>query len=211
MLILASQSPRRAELLKQAGILFQVLPSNVKEILGPGSPAQKAERLALKKAEDVARRLRQKGHSSGQVLGADTLVVLGRKILGKPRHARDAARMLRALSGRAHEVITGIALAPLDGGKSWKGSERTKVWFRKLSPGDIEDYIHSGEPMDKAGAYGIQGKAAVFVKKISGDYFNVVGLPLSRLVYKLKAMEGKDADSDRSHPWPKLQSKPQIF
>jgi len=183
--ILASQSPRRKELLSQLGIRFSILPSRAKERFGKGTPSAQARRLAVEKAEEVVRRLHQRGETKGWVLGADTIVVKSGKLLGKPRNAAEASRMLRLLSGATHEVITGLALLPLGLGKPWIAHESTKVSFRRLSEPEIADYVASGEPMDKAGAYGIQGKAGVFVKRISGDYFNIVGLPMAKLWMKL--------------------------
>jgi septum formation protein len=186
-LILASQSPRRKELLAHLGVRFQVLPSRAQERFGKGSPAFQARRLAREKAEEVVARLRKRGESQGWVLGADTIVVKSGRLLGKPKNESDAARMLRLLSGGEHGVITGLALLPLGQGKPWIAHELTRVSFRKLSPAEIADYVMSGEPMDKAGAYGIQGRAGAFVSGIRGDYFNVVGLPLAKLAVKFSA------------------------
>jgi septum formation protein len=180
-LILASQSPRRKELLELLGLRFSVLPSRYQERFGKGSPAVQARRLAMEKAQEVARRLGRRGERKGWVLGADTIVVRSGKLLGKPKNVADAGRMLRLLSGSRHQVITGLALLPLGEGAPWAGHERTTVSFRALSEDEIKDYVRSGEPMDKAGAYGIQGRAAAFVTKIHGDYFNVVGLPIAKL------------------------------
>ena len=186
-LILASQSPRRKALLAQLGLRFQVLPSRAIERFGKGAPAVQARRLAREKAEEVVRRLRRRGESKGWVLGADTIVVKSGRLLGKPKSEADAARMLRLLSGATHSVITGLALLPLGEGKPWIAHELTRVTFRRLSAGEISAYVAGGEPMDKAGAYGIQGKAGAFVRGIRGDYFNVVGLPLAKLAVKLAA------------------------
>src|SRR3954471_14462741 len=167
-LILASASPRRADLLRSAGIPFTVDVANISEELAPGeSPVQHAERLAQEKAGVVAKR-----NPGKVVLGADTIVVVDDQILGKPRDAADAARMLRQLSGRNHEVITGVCLAFLETGnrKLETLSERTKVYFNKLSSDDIQNYIETNEPMDKAGAYAIQGIASRWITKIEGDY-----------------------------------------
>lgn len=179
-LVLASASPRRAELLRQAGIPFTVAPSGVTEeeeayaaILPPG---EMARHLALAKARAVAGRL-----ASGLVLGADTVVFCRGEHLGKPRDADGARRMLAALSGAEHAVCTGLALVEAPAGRLESDFEETRVWMRTLETELIEAYVATGEPMDKAGAYGIQGKAAIFVEKIEGCYFNVVGLPLSRL------------------------------
>jgi septum formation protein len=181
-LVLASASPRRAELLRSAGIPFTVDVADIAEDAIAGeSPVQHAERLAQEKAEVVAKR-----NSGKIVLAADTIVVVDDQILGKPCDAADAARMLRQLSGRSHEVITGVCLAVLKtrNPKLETGSERTKVYFGQLSSNDIESYIETGEPMDKAGAYGIQGIASRWIYKIEGSYANVVGLPVA-LVWKM--------------------------
>jgi septum formation protein len=179
-LVLASSSPRRRELLTQAGIPFIVVPGDVDEENADisGTPCQKAEQLAYLKAMDVARR------KAGIVLGADTIVVCNDEIFGKPADADIARRMLYKLSGREHLVITGIALIDTASGRAMTGYETTKVRFASLSDKEIEAYIESGEPFGKAGAYAIQGKAALFVESLNGCYSNVVGLPLRRL-YRL--------------------------
>jgi septum formation protein len=176
MLVLASQSPRRRELLANAGLPATVRVSGVPEERLPDESArQYVLRLARVKAEAVSR-------SAGEVvLGADTVVVLGREILEKPRDEEDAVRMLNALSGREHQVITGICLRH-EGG-SISAAEETTVRFTPLSAVEIAEYVASGEPMDKAGAYAIQGLASKFIHWIQGDYSNVVGLPVC-LVYR---------------------------
>lgn len=174
MLILASQSPRRRELLAAAGFAFSVRPSGVEEIHRPGeSPAQYVERLARAKALSVC------GDGAEWVLAADTTVVCGGAILEKPADAADARSMLRALSGRMHEVLTAVCLRHQ--GHSWSAVESTRVWFVELPEPDIDAYVDTGEPMDKAGAYGIQGAASKFIPRIEGCYFNVVGLPVARV------------------------------
>ncbi len=175
-LILASASPRRQELLRQIGLSFTVIPSRLAENTAECNPVKKVKALALAKATEVAERT-----GRGLVLGADTMVVIGDKILGKPSSSDEAAAMLRTLSGRVHRVCTGIALVDAATGRSRAATECTLVKFRSLSEREIEAYVASGEPLDKAGAYGIQGHAAVFVSGIKGCYSNVVGLPLSRL------------------------------
>jgi len=182
-LILASQSPRRRLLLKQIGLKFSVRPSSVQEdFLDHESPPQNAKRIALAKALDVAKRVKR-----GIVLGADTIVVLGNEILGKPRNAAEARRMLRQLSGREHVVYTGFALVDASTGRKVVDLERTKVKFRKLSAIEIAEYVASGSPMDKAGAYGIQDDyGAVFVERVEGCFYNVVGFPLTRFYLDLK-------------------------
>ncbi len=178
MLVLASASPRRQELLRNAGIGFEVQPANIPEEPLAGEGARDcAERLALEKALAVALHRPQ-----DFVLGADTVVEVDGQILGKPVNAADAARMLRLLSGRTHRVITGVCLA-------WNGqhavsSETTVVSMSEITDEDIADYIASGEPMDKAGAYAIQGRASRWIPRIEGDYGNVVGLPVA-LVWRM--------------------------
>ena len=171
MLILASQSPRRSEILRQAGIPFVVKPANVDESVRPGEPVEEyVRRVAEEKAMAV------ETAAGDVVLGADTVVVIGGKILGKPRDRADAARMLRQLAGREHEVITGVCLRR--DAEVLHDCAVTRVWFTALAGEDIEQYVASGEPMDKAGAYAIQGLASKFIERIDGSYTNVVGLPI---------------------------------
>ena len=175
MLVLASASPRRQELLRNAGIRFEVQPAHIAEDPLTGEGAKDcAERLAREKALAVAR---QRPHDF--VLGADTVVVVDGEILGKPSDATDAARMLRLLSGREHRVITGVCLVV--SGQWSVASETTSITMSEISEKEITDYISSGEPMDKAGAYGIQGIASRWIPRIEGDYSNVVGLPVARV------------------------------
>lgn len=179
-LILASGSPRRRELLEKLNIPFEVIVSDCDETLPEGIPADAAaELLAVRKAKAVADK-----HPEAVVIGADTTVLLDGEILGKPQDEADCKRMLRALSGRMHEVVTGVAIF-------WEGhtasfSDTTQVQFYPLADAEIDAYAASGEPYDKAGAYGIQGQGALLVAGIHGDYFNVVGLPISRLARQLK-------------------------
>ncbi len=176
-IILASSSPRRIELLKGLGLKFDILPADIDEtIYISDSPAMIARRLALQKAIAVQQKLNQNEFTNTLIIAGDTIVVLGKRILGKPATKREAIKMLAQLSGKTHLVIT--ALCILKDEKKVVGHEITKVTFQKLSKGMIRRYVATGEPMDKAGAYGIQGKAALLVKKIEGDYFNVMGLPL---------------------------------
>ena len=172
-LILASGSPRRAELLGRLGLQFEVLPAQIDESLLPGLTA---EEQVLRLAREKALAVRDNVNEDAVILSADTVVVLDGEILGKPKDEADAFRMLRLLSGREHLVMTGVTVLSPRGEESI--CEKTHVHFRPLNDGEIRAYIRSGEPMDKAGAYGIQGKAALFVSALSGDYFNVVGLPL---------------------------------
>jgi septum formation protein len=187
MLVLASASPRRSELLTQAGYRFRVHPAHISEDPQPGEdPIAYVTRLAREKAEAVFRQLTTSGdtqeippdgRSELAVLGADTTVTLDNMILGKPVDAADAARMLRLLSGRTHRVITGVAVVTAEGVEV--AAEVTAVRFLTLSDAEIADYVAGGEPMDKAGAYAIQGRAARWIPRIEGCYFNVVGLPLA--------------------------------
>jgi septum formation protein len=174
--VLASSSPRRHQLLNLIGIDHEVDPANIDETMRPReAPRRHAERLAREKASIVAVR-----DPDLITIGADTVVVINRKVLGKPADASDAARMLGMLSGREHTVITAVAVAR--GRKLRSAIEEVKVKFRRLREDEIEAYIATGEPMDKAGAYGIQGFGATIVERIDGDYFAVMGLPLVRLV-----------------------------
>ncbi|WP_263350716.1 Maf family protein [Acidicapsa acidisoli] len=175
MLILASASPRRRELLNQAGFEFQVHPAHIPEELHLNEdPIAYVTRLAREKAEAVYAKLAE---PTAIVLGADTTVTLDNHILGKPENPEDAARMLRLLSGRTHRVITGVALVSAT--QTQVAAEVTAVQFLTLSEQEIADYIATSEPNDKAGAYAIQGRAARWIPRIEGCYFNVVGLPIS--------------------------------
>ena len=178
--VLASGSPRRHELLNLVGIAHAVRPANIDETLrSRESPQRHAERLAREKASAVATR-----DPNLITIGADTIVVVNRKILGKPASAGQAATMLRQLSGREHKVVTAIAVSR--GKKLRSAVEVVRVRFRTLRAEEIEAYIATGEPMDKAGAYGIQGYGATIVECVNGDYFSVMGLPLARLVGLLR-------------------------
>jgi septum formation protein len=180
-IILASASPRRRELLGQLGLSFTVDPAHVDErVAEPLAPAALVEHLAAIKAAAVAER-----YPDHLVIGADTIVVIDGEVLGKPVDRAHAMAMLRRLQGREHQVFTGIALR--QGERSIVAHEETVVRFRPLSDGEIERYVDSGDPMDKAGAYGIQGRAGAMIEGIRGDYFNVVGLPLCRLVQLLSS------------------------
>jgi septum formation protein len=181
-LILASASPRRAEILRAAGLPFMVLSSAVDETPYPEeSPADHVLRLAAAKAELVAAR----AVGPAIVIAADTVVTLEGKILGKPRSADDARKMLEQLSGRTHSVLTGVTLIRLPDAESRSFVESTLVHFAPLSENDIVQYLATDEPYDKAGAYAIQGRAGRYIPRIEGCYFNVVGLPLTRLTRAL--------------------------
>ncbi len=197
-IILASASPRRAELLRQTGLCFRIEASGMAEETNQkDEPREMVVNLAKQKALVVAERLR-----AGYVLGADTIVLYRGEIFGKPLNVVDARRMLEALSSSCHEVLTGLYLLDAATGRSEQGVSSTRVWMKALSAGWIDAYIAGGEPMDKAGAYGIQGRAALFVDRIDGCYFNVVGLPLSLLFEMIVAMDiptwvdGKDECND---------------
>ncbi len=184
-LILASASPRRSELLRNAAIPFEVQPAHVpEERASHETPTEYAQRLAREKALTILAR-----NPDALVLGADTIVVVDEQVLEKPVNATDAARMLRLLSGRAHEVTTGVCLAR-SGSEGQPvadvRSSTTQVIFSPLNEDDIRFYISTGEPMDKAGAYGIQGIAAQWIPKVNGDYSNVVGLPVQLVISMIK-------------------------
>jgi septum formation protein len=191
MLVLASASPRRQELLRNAGVAFTVHPTNIPEAPQPQETGRDcAERLARQKAQAASQHF-----PDDLVLGADTVVVVDNEILGKPRDQADATRMLRLLSGRTHQVTTGVCLLRTGNKKLETGfkdtrcfedtrSETTLVTMQPITDDDIRSYIASGEPMDKAGAYAIQGIASRWIPRIEGDYFNVVGLPVS-LVWRM--------------------------
>jgi septum formation protein len=178
-IVLASASPRRQELLKDAGVEFVVNPANIPEVRQAAeAPQNFAERMAREKARAVFA-----GTNNEYVLGADTRVVIDDLVLGKPEDEQDAARMLRLLSGRKHHVITGVCLTGSDFEDT--RSETTAVYFSALSDADISDYIATGEPVDKAGGYAIQGAASRWISKIEGDYANVVGLPVALVLQML--------------------------
>ncbi len=181
-LILASASPRRAELLHQIGLKFEIIASQAVEAPPEPSvlPEQYVAGLAYQKAAWVAKSLQ-----NGMVIGADTVVVANQTILGKPIDPAEAITMLTMLQGKEHSVFTGVAVIDVASGRNQVFSEETRVLFRNLSSAEIQAYVATREPLDKAGAYGIQGKGALLVEKINGCYFNVVGLPISRLATTL--------------------------
>ncbi len=193
MLILASQSPRRRELLAQAGYTFEIQPSSCEETRQEGEGGISfAIRLALEKAQAVFA-LRQPAHHDSEpliVLGADTVVLLDGEVLGKPSSPADASRMLHQLSGKTHQVVTGVAVVARDGPRAIVDSvsELTYVTMRALSEQEIAGYVATGEPMDKAGAYAIQGYAARWIPRIRGCYFNVVGLPIALVATVLEGI-----------------------
>lgn len=181
-IILASASPRRQELLANLGLEFEVKVSEVDETLDENMPAaQHVEKLAERKASVVAAQ-----STIGLVIGADTLVVLGGKPLGKPADREEAVQMLKSLQGRSHEVFTGLAVIDAATGQSVVTHQATAVRFKPLSSEQIQRYVDTDEPMDKAGAYAVQGKASIFIDSIRGCYFNVVGLPVAKLADALR-------------------------
>ena len=180
MFILASQSPRRRELLAMLGLEFEIFTADIDETMDPALSAEDAvAAVCERKARAVG-----EGHPGRLIVAADTIVVVDGKILGKPHCEDEARQMLHSLSGRSHRVMTGFCL--------WRDGacethvETTKLWFRDLSDGEIDAYVATGSPMDKAGAYGIQDQAAVFVQRLEGDYYNVMGLPLCALTQALR-------------------------
>ena len=183
-LILASSSPRRAELLTAAGFTFEVVPADIDESPGAAeSPERYVQRLAGEKAAAVARRI-----PDGTVVAADTTVVVGGKILGKPADDADARQMLEALSGRVHDVLTGVTVQ--QGRRALQALERTHVRFAELSRQEIDWYVATGEPQGKAGGYAVQGLASRFVERVDGSYSNVVGLPVALVYQMLKTVAG---------------------
>jgi septum formation protein len=194
MLVLASASPRRRELLTQAGLTFSVDPAHIDESRHPNEPATTyVQRLALEKAQATHAR-----HPNATILGADTTVVLDNEIMNKPASPADAERMLRALAGRTHQVYTGIAVVSATTQRVH--IETTDVTFSEINEEDLAHYIASGDPLDKAGAYGIQGFAARWIPRIEGDYSNVVGLPIAatiRLLNEVKSAPKASAASSR--------------
>ena len=181
-IILASASPRRKEILGNTNLKFEVIKSDIDEVILPEeSPCQVVMRLAYEKSMDIAYNNKNK-----LIIGADTIVCLDNIILGKPKDKLDAIEMIKKLSGRTHQVITGISLINLDANKKIIDYVVSNVKFKNLSHEDIIDYIQTNESLDKAGAYGIQGYGALLVEEIKGDYFNIVGLPISKLSDLLK-------------------------
>lgn len=180
MFILASQSPRRKEILEMLGVDFTIIPAKNEAEIPSNMPIKYGvTQVAYLKAREVFHL-----HPESTVLGADTVVVIGNEILGKPKDKQEAYSMLKKLSGKTHQVMTGVAL--IKKGKTVMFSEQARVTFASLTDEEINDYIETGEPFDKAGSYAVQGKSAKFVKKIDGDYYAVVGLPCQKLYQALK-------------------------
>jgi len=194
-LILASASPRRRELLARLGLPFEVWPSGIEETLAPGIPAPVlATALARAKARDVADRLRAAGSEPALILGADTLVVLDGHPLGKPATRDEARTMLRALRGRSHEVVTAVVLLDVPGGRETAETVVSQVLMRPCDDFEIDAYVATGEPDDKAGAYAVQGAGGHLVSRVEGCYTNVVGLPLGTTARLLRAFGLAPAD-----------------
>lgn len=185
-LVLASASPRRQALLRNAGLRFRAVPSGIKE--HPPRPGERRAAYAIRLATEKARSIISRVGDNAVILAADTIVCIGGKVLGKPKSALEARQMLRLLSGRTHSVITGVVMLDCRNHRSVQWSERTLVRFAQLSELDISEYIRSGEPFDKAGAYAVQGKAGKFVARIEGCYFNVMGLPIGRVYREFQKM-----------------------
>jgi septum formation protein len=176
-IVLASGSPRRRELLEKIGLTFKVDPSDYPENLSATiKPEELVAEISLGKALSVASR-----YPDSIIIAADTIGVIGKRVIGKPHTAGEAAKMLGWLSGRSHRVITGLTVLDSKSGKAVSETVETRVYFKKLSQDEIEHYVSSGEPLDKAGAYAIQGLGSLLVEKIKGDYYNVMGLPLQAL------------------------------
>jgi len=184
-IILASASPRRRELLKHLGLTFEVIPSKIEEDVKDGEePCEHVLRLARLKAQEIAR-----DQDSAVIIGADTIVVLGGEILGKPKDEEEAFAMLSQMSGRVHRVFTGFCVLDASDGSEYSEAVESKVRFKHLTPEEIRGYIKTGEPMDKAGAYAVQGRGSYMIKEIQGSYTNVVGLPLCELVEVLSRVK----------------------
>lgn len=182
LIILASASPRRSMLLKQLGLKFKVDPSNIEEKIDYKlQPHDLARSLSLQKAKDVASK-----YKNAIVIGADTFIVVDDEILGKASTKKEAEEMLKKISGKSHLVITGFTIIDINANRAISNSVETKVFIKKLTEEQINNYIDSGEPLGKAGAYAIQGLGSIIVEKIEGDYFNVVGLPLQALTKELE-------------------------
>jgi septum formation protein len=187
-IILASASPRRRELLRQLGLTFEIIPSSVEEDIKEGEgPSEHVLRLARLKAREIAR-----NQNNSFIIGADTIVVLDHEILGKPEDEEEAFEMLTRLSGREHKVFTGFCVLDTSDGIEYCEAVESRVRFKHLTPEEIRGYIKTGEPVDKAGAYAVQGKGSYMIKEIEGSYTNVVGLPLCELVEVLILLKAID-------------------
>lgn len=185
--ILASASPRRKEILEQVGIFCDIMPSDKEEIISKEDPEEVVKELALQKALDIAEKITE----PAIIIGADTVVAHNQKIMGKPKSEEEAIDMLLELQNNVHEVYTGVAIVTPD--RVYNFAQQTSVVVNPMSEEEIKAYVASGEPMDKAGAYGIQGLFAKHIKEIQGDYYNVMGLPVSRIYEKLKDVSRNQA------------------
>ncbi len=184
-IILASASPRRKELMTMAGLSFDVIVSDCEEAIEYDGPKDMVKKLSLLKALDVADKIRKTEKEPHLVIGADTIVYFQNRILGKPKNTEDAFCMLNAMSGNTHTVYTGVTIIDTASGMTDTFFEATKVEFYDVTEEEIRDYIATGDPMDKAGSYGVQGRGCFLVKRIEGDYFSVVGLPIAHLLREL--------------------------
>lgn len=185
-IILASASPRRKELMTMADLSFDVIVSDCDESIAYDGPEEMVRKLSLLKAEDVAAKIQQTDTAAHLVIGADTIVFFQDQILGKPKDEEDAFCMLKAMSGKTHTVYTGVSIIDTSDGHTETFCESTNVEFYDVTDEEIKAYIATGDPLDKAGSYGVQGRGCFLVKKIEGDYFTVVGLPIAHLIRKLR-------------------------
>ena len=185
-IILASASPRRRELMTMAGLTFDVVVSDCEENIAYEGPEDMVRQLSFLKAKDVAEKIQKTEHTPHLVIGADTIVYFQDQILGKPKNADDAFRMLKSMSGNIHTVYTGVTVIDTGSGRSETFFEETKVDFYDVTDEEIREYIATGDPLDKAGSYGVQGRGCFLVKWIEGDYFTVVGLPIAHLMQVMK-------------------------
>ncbi len=188
-IILASASPRRKELMTMAGLAFDVIVSDCEENISYEGPEDMVKKLSLLKAKDVADKIRQTETDPHLVIGADTIVFFHDQILGKPKNTEDAFSMLKAMSGNIHTVYTGVTIIDTANNRTDTFYEETKVEFYEVTDEEIRNYIATGDPMDKAGSYGVQGRGCFLVKRIEGDYFTVVGLPIAHLLKELAKMD----------------------
>lgn len=191
-MILASKSPRRKEILENMGFSIEIISKDIEEVSGKEEVTEKIKDIAYKKVMAVA-----KEYTAEYVVGADTIVEVDGEILGKPRDKAEACQMLEKLSGRSHNVVTAFSLINIEKGISVKECSTTKVYFKNLTREDIEWYISTEEPMDKAGAYGIQGKGSAFVERIEGDFFTVMGFPIQKFIEILKSLGIELKDIER--------------
>ena len=185
-LILASASPRRKELMTMAGLAFDVIVSDCEENIAYDGPEDMVKKLSLLKAKDVAEKIQKTDHTPHLVIGADTIVYFQGQILGKPKDTDEAFRMLKAMAGKTHTVYTGVSVIDTATAHTETFYEETKVEFYDVTDEEITAYIATGDPLDKAGSYGVQGRGCFLVKRIEGDYFTVVGLPIARLIRVLQ-------------------------